>query len=718
MLALITLHDQYEKDFSKNGFGRIDDYISEDTGGTWELNGEFKIAFAVPITCPLVDKLKKKNIIKAPVPFMEDQLFRIYRVEEGLSTISIEARHIFYDLLDNWVEDTNVVSKEGNGALNQILSATLYGHRFEAWSNIGGKNNARIVRMNPVQAFLDDEKDNSFISRWGGELYRNNFRIEMLTRVGEDNGVEIRQKRELTGYKSTVDYSTVYTRIHPVGFDGLTLPEKYIDSPLMDPAHPIVTEIKYRDIKAAVGEYADDEDAVPLAEAYKLLRQAAKDEFSSNHIDEPETVVNVDFVALNNTQEYADLAQLQTIRGGDTVKVILDDRDTVITSRLVAFNFSLLQENQYTGTTLGNHVLEFTSSNSGNSELNNRLDEQEEQTLDWLNKIREEIVQSYFNDDGYNYDLRAGNDYDLPGGFYSFDRPIYDKPTKVIYMGAGKLLIANSKKPNGDWNWRTAATGDGIVADVIATGTLRSEIIKNSGIAEFGDVESAENSAKKHADEVAKAQAKLAEEEAKANADGKITAEEKARIKQAKDNLAEAKTHANNGDKGIVNDLKASGETIINGDNITTGVIKDSAGVTTLNLKTGLMRFNHSDGTYTQAGVNGFQRYTSADNRTYNYLVYATNFVYGSASASSPRWIQLPNDFKGKKFQIFIAISDSMNAKSFYRAIQRIVVTQHPSFGIDYKNARVPIIAYKSETQSDGKEPEITSVQGMLLALY
>lgn len=45
-------------------------------------------------------------------------------------------------------------------------------------------------------------------------------------------------------------------------------------------------------------------------------------------------------------------------------------------------------------------------------------------------------------------------------------------------MGAGQLLIANSKLPDGSWDWRTAMNGDGIVADQITTGRLKAELIQ------------------------------------------------------------------------------------------------------------------------------------------------------------------------------------------------------------------------------------------------
>src|SRR5699024_6222767 len=74
--------------------------------------------------------------------------------------------------------------------------------------------------------------------------------------------------------------------------------------------------------------------------------------------------------------------------------------------------------------------------------------------------------------------LKIGNAYDLPAGRYSFDRPTDKDPTKAVYMGAGKILLANDKDSAGDWLWQTALDGDGFVADVVNTGTLNANVIK------------------------------------------------------------------------------------------------------------------------------------------------------------------------------------------------------------------------------------------------
>lgn len=112
---------------------------------------------------------------------------------------------------------------------------------------------------------------------------------------------------------------------------------------------------------------------------------------------------------------------------------------------------------------------------SSTERINHLAKEQGKQRREFESMMQEaiSIIQDwYWGEDGYNYDLPADNAYGLPGGFYSFDRPIDHDPTKVIYVGAGKLLIANSKAPNGEWIWQTAATADGLAGDAIIANSI------------------------------------------------------------------------------------------------------------------------------------------------------------------------------------------------------------------------------------------------------
>lgn len=129
-------------------------------------------------------------------------------------------------------------------------------------------------------------------------------------------------------------------------------------------------------------------------------------------------------------------------------------------------------------------------------------------------------------------------------------------------------------------------------------------------------------------------------------------------------------------------------------------------------------KYNHSDGSYTQISSEGLKRFVAGTGENYHYLLHVVNFIYGESSSTQAYWIQLPEAFKGKQFKVYFAISDSMTTPNYKYAMQRFVCTRHPDFSIDYANARVPVIAYKSNTLMDGYAPILNEVQGIMLAIY
>lgn len=105
----------------------------------------------------------------------------------------------------------------------------------------------------------------------------------------------------------------------------------------------------------------------------------------------------------------------------------------------------------------------------------------EQTTQSMYEQIMDSIIIDFNNEDAYMYNLEIGNPYGLPAGEYSFDRPIDQNPTKVVYQGAGQILIANSKLPNGEWNWTTALDADGLGAEIIgALSIYASQIISGN----------------------------------------------------------------------------------------------------------------------------------------------------------------------------------------------------------------------------------------------
>lgn len=74
---------------------------------------------------------------------------------------------------------------------------------------------------------------------------------------------------------------------------------------------------------------------------------------------------------------------------------------------------------------------------------------------------------------GYTY-LKPGQ------GIYVYDKPEDQNPTQCIHIGGGYWRIADHRKANGDWDFRSLANGKGIFADAIYTGLLSDAAGYNS----------------------------------------------------------------------------------------------------------------------------------------------------------------------------------------------------------------------------------------------
>lgn len=73
---------------------------------------------------------------------------------------------------------------------------------------------------------------------------------------------------------------------------------------------------------------------------------------------------------------------------------------------------------------------------------------------------------------GYTY-LKPGQ------GIYVHDKPEDQNPTQCIHIGGGYWRIADHKKANGDWDFRSLANGKGIFAGAIYTGLLSDAARRN-----------------------------------------------------------------------------------------------------------------------------------------------------------------------------------------------------------------------------------------------
>lgn len=348
---MIKLFKKTETSFETNGIGLLTNYIFEPKVKE-ERNGYFTFNFKIPLHTKYGVQIAGEMIVTADCPGVGEQPFRITKVTPSMGILSVQANHIFYDLADNFIEDINIVASNGQKAGQHILGNTSFPHNFTFRSDLADNYNCRIVRYNPVEAFLDDSKDNTFVSRWGGEIKRDKYEIIMNNMRGTDRGVRISDRKNLTGYEADVDFETVVTRIVPMGYDGLMLPETYVDSPLLGQyTHPKIATVTYSQVKAQT-ESEPKEDELPIEEAYAELRRLATLEFSEHHVDEPKATYKINFVDLSKTTEYENFKTLEEILPWDWITVDHNEDNLHVRARLQAYTWDPLTK-RYIDLTLG-----------------------------------------------------------------------------------------------------------------------------------------------------------------------------------------------------------------------------------------------------------------------------------------------------------------------------------------------------------------------------
>ena len=282
---------------------------------------------------------------------LRDQPFRIYRLVPELDKITVYARHIFYDLLDNMIKSLKPSSSAVGASVVQSLSgACLSNHDFTFYSDMTSTaENVEWENINPVEALLGE---GGLVEKYGAELARDWYDVFLVKRVGNNTDVSIRERKNLTGISYDVDETDVVTRIMPTGedVDGniLYLPELFLDSPNINAyTHPKWIHLPVSEAK----EVTDGDEPKSKVQCYAEMRKAAQAEFDGG-CDLPTVTLKVDFVNCSDAEEYKQYAALTDIFLGDRVRVVARRIGVEVSMRMTQYTYDCLTK-KYTSVTLG-----------------------------------------------------------------------------------------------------------------------------------------------------------------------------------------------------------------------------------------------------------------------------------------------------------------------------------------------------------------------------
>jgi phage minor structural protein len=129
-----------------------------------------------------------------------------------------------FDLEKYFLLDVRPTNLNGLNALNYIKNRADNVSPFTFVSNIENVSTAYFIRKNMLEACAVIEE------RWNGVFDADNWNIRFMQNVGNDNGETIIYGKNMQNMEIFEDWSSVVTRLYPVGYDGIMLPERYIES--------------------------------------------------------------------------------------------------------------------------------------------------------------------------------------------------------------------------------------------------------------------------------------------------------------------------------------------------------------------------------------------------------------------------------------------------------------------------------------------------------
>lgn len=316
-----------------------------------ELNGDLSLTLELSNA---ENEVELESLIRVDIPSLTEQQFRIKSKEKTLSGIKYKAKHVFYDLENNFIIDKRPTEASPQQALERFLEGLSYSTPFSIGEVFTGSNNTAYWEYkNPVEALLGTD-DNSFINRWGGEIKRDNWQINFLSRIARkydfDGEIELPRVfvgREITDLNIVISLENTVTRIMPTGVNSdnsiIKLPEIYVDSPhISDYAQPKIKRIHYSWLK--LGE----DGRSTLEQVYTELRRCARAEFAKG-VDLPQISGQISLIDPASTEEFKGIDKILPYDDF----LVVDPNGKQYSARLTAFNYDCLSE-KYINLTIGN----------------------------------------------------------------------------------------------------------------------------------------------------------------------------------------------------------------------------------------------------------------------------------------------------------------------------------------------------------------------------
>lgn len=338
------IYDSTENAFISNGLGRLRDCIS--CVVTEERNGIFECDFTYPVDGANFDLIQPGRIIAVTHDDLGDiQPFDIVSYTKPIDGIvAFHAVHVSYRQSEMTVEGKNINSLAA--AFNLFATATPT-NPFNYTANFTSSAYMAAADGTPrtVRQMLGGV-EGSILDTYGGEYRFDKWDVALMRSRGVDRDFTIRYGVNLLDYNEENEYQQVYNACIPF-WKGTndSGEETVIKGSMVSNGQPLYNG---RTICVPLDLTEKFESVPTKAEVENMARLV----MTNGQVEQPKQTITVDFIRLQDSEEYAGYADLLQCNLCDTIKVVFPEYNMQGRFKIVKTTYDVLME-KYTEMELG-----------------------------------------------------------------------------------------------------------------------------------------------------------------------------------------------------------------------------------------------------------------------------------------------------------------------------------------------------------------------------
>lgn len=413
--------------------------------------------------------------------------------------LDVYAENSFYETLGDYIENKRPRNSTATNALSEALATS----RWE----VGVVENLGLNTTSFYRCSVKDAVQNKIVKVWDGEFSTSikvegnkivSRKVNIFKKRGDDHGKRFVYGKDIHEIEKVVNEEDIITALYGFG-KGEEIEETGGHGRRIDFAD-INNGKKYVENNTARLKYGRNSDKgkvhvfgkIEFDDITDKRELLAKTKEELEKASTPKITYNA---AVEDLVKHG--FEYEGVRLGDTVTVIDEELGLRLKARVIKL-VKNLDNSSADKITLGNFV-ETTNDlfieaykkindfrnkeaiwDSASKKIQDGID------AEFLNNVIDKLNTEINNSGGYVYISKDGK------GIITYDKPLDQNPTKAIQLMGGSIRIANKKKSDGTWDWRSFGTGDGFVADEIITGILKGGNVKwnlNDGTFLIGESE-------------------------------------------------------------------------------------------------------------------------------------------------------------------------------------------------------------------------------------